>query len=1118
MREITKRLILLILGVAFGAAAGVFHVEEFGAVGDGVTDDGPALRSAAIALSNTPGPNTLHFGFGRTYRMGKEACAHGSLVFQFATNLVMEGNGSTIVNHPDNRTLAFYRCHTVTVRNLTLDMDPPPFTQGRIVAIDPVSNSVDVVIDPDYPLPATGLFTDSTGNDVMLFDSITRDPLPVFSRKKEVADLGGGSFRLFFYSTSLVGNASVDRYVTIKTAGQGNDLRDPDSSYIVTASGLIQPAWTDFLTLENITSYASPGMTVRATSCNHLVIRRFEALRKPGTNRLICSNKDILHLKYFRVPPVIEDCRFDANTDDTINLTQPTCSIRTLDSATRVEVGDDDITYYNLDLKPGDVLLYFRSAGSFLGEHTVTQIEPVNRKRAWVTLSPPLPGTPALGDCFSLKPLQPVHIRRCEMPRIFQRGLLNRLPSVMEDLRQRGGSCFWTSYAAAVEGPPPYEQIYRRSIAGNPQGTLQFDIAPLTGRPGSFAVDMHDNVIYRKTAATVPVRFIRTDGTVFANNRILFPDNSSAATYSTIQALNITATNNTSLIGSHDSDGDGWADQAAAAAYFPDVHVSPVFLFGGSYGQGPWINGGGFPDLEPVGGELRGTFSGSAGTLENNDTWINGTLLERVIVVLQAPSAGTARLRWKREGDSSYSDTRSITASVAATNGMQTLLFDPNGHPEWPETWVRGLQLVLPGSSGQVLAVRAIALSAGDADGDGIPDLEEGTDDPDGDGRPNLLDQDSDGDGIPDRVEAGRDSDGDGIPDRLDTDSDNDGIPDWFERNRDGYCPIRPVRTMEDAETMKAAYMQFVSGVENSTPALAVDSSSVRLSGAAGTGRIVHIASTDDLKEPWAEAATVLPADGMFSFTDTDAVPARFYRIETGLDTSGLLAHDSFLSPSEEAFPVGGSGFSSGFRPLPDKLLRGGMAMTEGLSHPLKTSTGNSLGLASFGPGLSSAHYLRGLDPDRFAAFSSNGKDIDTGTLYIGLLFCPAQTGGSFIDRFSLQTDGATAWALRLQNGGDYRVDTDGADTATGITPGFGRTDLIVVRLDLNPAGMDTARLYINPSSLDEPAHPVVVATGEFRFRELVVNRLGHPNGGTSRWDEISVADNFASAVIGSMH
>jgi len=85
---------------------------------------------------------------------------------------------------------------------------------------------------------------------------------------------------------------------------------------------------------------------------------------------------------------------------------------------------------------------------------------------------------------------------------------------------------------------------------------------------------------------------------------------------------------------------------------------------------------------------------------------------------------------------------------------------------------------------------------AGDADGDGISDDQEGiatSVDTDGDGTPDYQDDDSDGDGIPDYREAGdedpttapRDSDADGIPDFRDTDSDNNGRSDTADGTGD---------------------------------------------------------------------------------------------------------------------------------------------------------------------------------------------------------------------------------------------------------------------------------------------------------------------------------------------
>jgi hypothetical protein len=983
---------------------------------------------------------------------------------------------------------------------------------------------VDVTIDPGYPLPETGAnFTDATGNDVMLYEGGSRDPTPDFSRKKEVVDMGGGQYRLFFYSSNLVSAAFVNDYVTIKTGGQGDDLYDiNDGSYIVCPTAVIAPVFTDNLTMENITSYASPIMTVRATSCDNLVLRRFEALRKPGTNRLICSNKDILHIKYCRIPPVIEDCRFDANMDDTINLSQPTCSISALDSSAHVQVNDDDIIWHNLDVRLGDVLVYVRADDSFLGEYTVTKVEWVNRKKAWITLNPTLPDTPALGDLFCVKPQQPVYIRRCEMLRIFQRGLLVRMPCVIEDLRQRGGSRFWSSYVEDCEGPPPYEQIYRRGIASNPKGTLQFDISPLSGHPGTFSTIISDNIISRNAADTVPVRFTRTDGVEFIDNRILYPGGSADATYSTVSTVNTVASGNTSLDGEFDSDGDGWRDTDAATAYHPDVHVSPQFNFGGSYGPGPWINAGGITGFEALGGTVRGTLTSADGIIQNGDMWINGTLLKHVIVVLRTSAAGSARLRWKRESDTIYSDALSVTATVLNTNTVQTLLFDPHVNTNWPAKWVRGIQFQPLETAGKSFAIRTIVFSAGDADLDGLDDLDEGTGDPDGDGLPDMLDEDSDGDGIPDRVEIGLDSDEDGTPNRLDKDSDNDGVPDWFEWNRAGYDPTRPVSAMAQPADRLAEYRQFVTGTSTNLVGISADpiAGTATLSGTLGQGRAAVVQTTDDLTAPWTDLAAIgpFPIETAASFTDTDLAnhPSRFYNVRTQLGYRNLLAQESFLDPTKTGDSTGGTGFASGFQPVVGKLLRGGKTISAGLSHPLKVSAGGSLGLTIFGPGLSEVRYLRGLDLNRFAAYSSNMEDINSGTLYIAYLYRPYQTGGSFIDRLAFQQDGSIACAVRFQQSNpDYRFDAGTVDHATGIQPVAGRVDLIVVKLVLNPSGSDTASLFINPPDLNEPATPTQQISGEFTFNELFFNRLSTIGDSTSGWDELSIGTSFAGAVLG---
>ncbi len=89
--------------------------------------------------------------------------------------------------------------------------------------------------------------------------------------------------------------------------------------------------------------------------------------------------------------------------------------------------------------------------------------------------------------------------------------------------------------------------------------------------------------------------------------------------------------------------------------------------------------------------------------------------------------------------------------------------------------------------------------SDADADGDGIFDEYETSQDWEGDGTPNYQDTDSDGDGYLDAEEHGVpggctavDLDSDGIPDYLDLDSDGDGLSDEEERTRFFTDPRNP--------------------------------------------------------------------------------------------------------------------------------------------------------------------------------------------------------------------------------------------------------------------------------------------------------------------------------------
>ena len=103
----------------------------------------------------------------------------GGLNVSGATNLTIEGGGSTLIFFPGNGVIMTSSLN-LTVRNLTVDYFPPCFTQGIISAIDVANSTLDVSIDsaflscsPSSPFPAP--YFDAGEIKVIYFDPTTRE-------------------------------------------------------------------------------------------------------------------------------------------------------------------------------------------------------------------------------------------------------------------------------------------------------------------------------------------------------------------------------------------------------------------------------------------------------------------------------------------------------------------------------------------------------------------------------------------------------------------------------------------------------------------------------------------------------------------------------------------------------------------------------------------------------------------------------------------------------------------------------------------------------------------------------------------------------------------------------
>lgn len=143
---------------------------------------------------------------------------------------------------------------------------------------------------------------------------------------------------------------------------------------------------------------------------------------------------------------------------------------------------------------------------------------------------------------------------------------------------------------------------------------------------------------------------------------------------------------------------------------------------------------------------------------QSSACYVAGDLVKHVLIRYKSTATGTAQLFWGREGGPGFTGSRVLNQTYSPAQQWRILIFTPDQHAQWMGQIIRDLRFDPTGGSGSSFEIDWIAFSDGDYDDDGLSDLLDGVNDPDGDGLANWEDPDSDGDGLNDAEE---DLDGD---------------------------------------------------------------------------------------------------------------------------------------------------------------------------------------------------------------------------------------------------------------------------------------------------------------------------------------------------------------------
>lgn len=284
----------------------------FGAKPDDGRDNFDAIRAALAACEGKPHPH-LVLAPGVYHFATDLVSTHRVFEAKGIDDLTIDGQGATLVFRGHANPFYFEKCKRLALRNVKVDWDRVPFSQGKVVAA--TANSIDVQVDPDYPI---------TGSEriqaFMDYDPETHLPLA------NLDVFEGGMESVKTLGPQLLRITLRHRSEREKEAHQGKYLQASVGKLVVLRHEVygnygIDLTQCEDVTLDNVSIYACPGMGIHASLTRNITCNHVEVRIKPGSGRLMSTTADCQYYTFCSGTITIRDGFYEGMGDDGFNAT-----------------------------------------------------------------------------------------------------------------------------------------------------------------------------------------------------------------------------------------------------------------------------------------------------------------------------------------------------------------------------------------------------------------------------------------------------------------------------------------------------------------------------------------------------------------------------------------------------------------------------------------------------------------------------------------------------------------------------------------------------------------------------------------------------------------------------
>jgi hypothetical protein len=279
------------------------------------------------------------------------------LLFKNLKNVTINASGVEMVCTETTQAIGIQNCKNLTIRGLTVDYDPLPFTQGVIESISEDRKSHTIRIVEGFPRA----------------DQAAANKHGVY---RSDGNLRFGNYYSFSVRSLAADLLEISGLNPNKDGGeQLGDVVVVGAKYI---TGKFRPhailtEYSENTVLQDITLYASPSFGFFEEHCKSTTYLRCVVDRREGRMRSL--NADAFHSKFATVGPRIEDSKAMWQGDDCLNI----CGSYHL-----VTGSDGDyirvISKRGLDIQAGDLLEVVHLDGHRMADVTAISVEHLGQK------------------------------------------------------------------------------------------------------------------------------------------------------------------------------------------------------------------------------------------------------------------------------------------------------------------------------------------------------------------------------------------------------------------------------------------------------------------------------------------------------------------------------------------------------------------------------------------------------------------------------------------------------------------------------------------------------------------------------------------------------------------